>query len=208
MTAFFRDPLWQFIGVVISIVALLFAIYALRVQSTTRRISYLVTRPLPLLFPFGKFLNAGVRITVGDVEVDELFIFEVLLWNSGTNAIPSQDYESPISICFRDPPNFISCDIVDPSPPALRIQVERKDTAFQIAPALLNPKDGFTLRFLTDQESVEIPQIVGRINGVREFHEASIRDSYLHPPEIDPRVKYAFFLIAATVLWVVANFAR
>lgn len=173
MTEALRDPVWQFVGVVISLAALFVAIAAIRFQLIRKSIAYYHSFDDPAFFVLNKELRGRFKITFDGREIDALSTIDVTIFNDGNSPIFSVDFVQPITIAFPDASHVFGVLVTETSPPNLKVDLNREGTTFSVSPLLLNPGDEFTLQFLvelpSDKTYLLAPEISSRIGGVKSF---------------------------------------
>ena len=171
MTPPFRDPIWQFVGVVISLVALVVAIVAIRAQQRRKSIGYHFTSDRPILYVFDEALKDRLTLSLDGQPVQGLSTYEFAVFNDGNVPVLPGDYAEPIRLQFGPNSRILAVAVTETQPVDLGVQVEAEGDAYRILPVLLNPRDEFVVQFLVDhagREHYARPTVRGRIAGVRE----------------------------------------
>lgn len=167
-----RDPVWQFVGVVISLAALIVAVAAIRIQLIRKSLAFHHSLDNPAFFIVNRELRDRLKVTFDGREVEHLSTFDICFFNDGNAAISPADYVQPISIAFPDAGHIFGVLVTQTSPPNLNVTVRRDGSTFIIEPLLLNHGDEFTLQFLVELPSRHFllkPDIAGRIAGVKSL---------------------------------------
>lgn len=178
MDQLLRDPIWQFVGVAISLVALVVAVIAIRAQQQRRSLGYYFASDRPILYVFDDKLKDRLTLSLDGQPVRGLSTYEVAVFNDGNVPILPADYVEPLRIQFGTGFKVLAVAVSDSSPPDLGVAVEAEGGAYRASPALLNPGDHYVIQFLVDQSSRDhyaSPTVRGRIAGVKELKSRSSR---------------------------------
>ena len=195
-----RDPIWQFVGAAISLVALLVAVAAIRIQQQRKALGYHLSSDRPVLYLFDRGLKDRLVLTLDGNPVQGLSTFEVSIFNHGNVPVLPSDFFEPLSISFPPPSKVLAVAVTDSTPENLGVTTEGTEGDYRISPVLLNPGDEFVIQFLVDhaERSVtERPAVAGRVAGVKSLERRSSRPA--------PRYKmgyYRFLLARATPIFI------
>lgn len=168
MLELLRDPIWQFAGAVLALVAIAISVALYFAQRQRKDITYELLSNTPLLTVREKGLGQ-LQLTYNSVPVDNPRLAVIRLRNSGNVPIATTDYERPISFTFGEGATVLSSAITATSPDNLNVGVETKDNVVVLQPALLNPRDSLTLKLLVSGEARDL-SADGRIHGVHRIH--------------------------------------
>lgn len=152
-----NDKLWQIIGGVAAIVAILVSLltFYLGQRTSEKALSALVVSTSMLLNTDITKTAKDLRLIYGGKEVPNIAISQVRITNSGRQPIRSEDIELPISVGFYST-EIISSKVISSTPPGLPITTEINGSSVNILRTLLNPGDEFTV------EVVAVPQNLGK----------------------------------------------
>jgi len=167
-----RDPIWQFVGVAISLVALVVAVVAIRFQLLKKSVSYFHAYERPVFYLFNQELKERLRITFDDRKVERLSSFNLHIFNSGNVPVLPADFVVPISIEFPQDGHVFGVSVTDTTPQNLAVSIAGAEHQYEIAPLLLNPGDEFTVQFLVERPESAMPlkpTVNARISGVKTF---------------------------------------
>ncbi|PMM38846.1 hypothetical protein [Vibrio lentus] len=114
--------------------------------------------------------GSGISIIANGQELEQLYVTNILVENTGDIPINRHDYDSKIEILFPENPNIISTSVIDEYPDSLNVQHESTDTFIEVEGLLLNPQDAFTLQLVSHGEINELI-VKSRISGVREIED-------------------------------------
>lgn len=170
--ALFRDQLWQFIGVILTVLALGLTIR----QRQIKAISYDIITTNELLTVHEE-LEGKLQILYEGQPTKDISLVIIKLFNSGNLPIATSDYESPISFYFDDATKIISAAIIDVEPASLAVDVTTNSENIVLSPVLLNPEDSITIKLLLNDFWGRI-KTGGRIIGVKSIKKAKERSFY------------------------------
>jgi hypothetical protein len=161
-----RDPLWQFVGVVLGIGASV-AIY--RLQKLNKRLAYEIISRTTLL-TVREELENKVQVLYDGSPVQSLTVFLVRVWNAGSEPIRSSDFERPLSFSAAAPAQILTVDTAAVLPGSLTPELVFEAHSLTVAPMLLNPGDSLTLKVLVKDASASL-EPDARIVGVTRIQE-------------------------------------
>ncbi len=162
-----RDPLWQFIAVILSITAIAITIIIFYSQRQYKELSYETISSSPLLTK-SKEIEGNVQILFDDKPVNNVYLLILKLINSGNTPISSKDYETPLTFNFGENTNILSADVTKTEPDGLKINFTKIKNKFIVEPILLNTKDTITFKFLLSDFSGYIKPET-RIYGIKNI---------------------------------------
>lgn len=170
MQEIIRDPLWQFVGAILALVAIALSILLPLIQRRSKRLSYEVISKTALL-NIDKEITGRVEILLDGKPIKDVSLAVVKIINSGTVPIPANDYERPICLRFGNNARILSYEIIDRIPESLQPKIYMKDeneANVTLEPVLMNGGDSVSLKVLISEieENIEVD---GRIIGVREI---------------------------------------
>ena len=168
MLDLFRDPVWQFVGVVLAI-GVPIAIYQLQKQS--KRFAYEIIARTTLL-TVREELESKVQVLYDGSPVQSLTVFLVRVWNAGSEPIKSIDFERPLSFSAAAPAQILTVATTEVLPESLTPELVFEAHSLTVAPMLLNPGDSLTLKFLVKDASTSLKPDA-RIVGVTRFQEGN-----------------------------------
>ncbi|TDN50803.1 hypothetical protein C7389_10846 [Azoarcus indigens] len=185
-----RDPIWQFIGVLTSMLALVVAVLAIRYQQQRKALGYHLSFDSPVFYLFNKALRDRLVVTLDGNPVSGLSTREVSFFNLGNTPITPADFVEPLSVKFEDELRVLGVAVSDAHPENLGASVSNAGNTFVVSPVLLNPGDEFVLQFLVEEDREKYsdsPMVSGRIAGVQRLEARSSR------PRARYRIEYYGF---------------
>jgi len=142
-----RDPLWQFIGALIGLIAIAWPI-----------IVYLEDRPIYDLQVVILSNTSLVNVTPGfDDDIDitykgqrakNLSVVQIRLENTGNQPIRHDSYARPIKFKFAKDATIIESSVFDSFPKNIGMEVGKIGNEAVVTPTLLNPQDRVLIRFI------------------------------------------------------------
>jgi hypothetical protein len=172
-----RDPLWQFVGVLLALLSVAAAFWIYWLQRQTKELAFGLVSSRRLLSVSDE-LSSRVSILLDGKTVKDVHLVVYGLKNSGHSAICASDFERALKINFNEG-QVISAEIASQSPPNLGASLSSSDTGVELRPLLLNAGDQLLIQVLL---SAPYPRedIDTRIVGISSL--AKINSIPLLPP--------------------------
>lgn len=170
MFEIFRDPLWQSVGAILTLLAIFVSILLYRRQRKRKSLSYKIVSCAPLL-SIGEEIKNGLQILYNNKPIQQAHLVLVEIFNSGNTPVTTKDYEHPITLKFGEQAKILTTEIAETAPPNLPASIKIEDEELVLLPTLLNEGDSVTLKALI--ENFDETNIDGRIIGVREIRQVS-----------------------------------
>lgn len=165
-----RDPLWQFIGAVLAVLALILSFVIYQLQRQRKGVTYEVLSRTHLL-TVREELEGKLQVLYEGEPAKSISLLVVKLWNSGNQPILATDYDRPISFCTGKTSRILSADVTDVEPAGLIIKTTVHENLVTLDSILLNPGDALTLKLLVrDSNDVACPD--ARIVGIKAIQRA------------------------------------
>lgn len=172
MRDFLRDPVWDSLGVIISTVLAILAIYFTWLAFQRKKLSYKIISNENVLGIHPQ-LKGDIKVTFRDKPINDLFLVLLKIKNTGNIPILEGDYTETLVVKFTKNARIFAAEVTAQNPTNLGAQhnlqfnpsVSSQFITFH--PFLLNPKDSFTLRILVSDFSQ--PSVEARIVGVRKI---------------------------------------
>jgi hypothetical protein len=152
----------------IALASLVFAYIAYR-RHKRKRLAFEIIYNNPL-FSVKRVIRDRIRIYLDDVQVEDVNLVVIRIYNPGNDAITAKDFESSIGVDFGGAAMILTVEILEDSPTDLLANVSYDDSSIQIDPLLLNEKDSVNLRVLVSKPQNAIT-VRGRIAGVRKIED-------------------------------------
>lgn len=170
---FWRDPVWQSLGVIITgVLALIGIIISLR-QLQRKALVYEIISKENIVIVADNSVTNELKISYQGKPVKDLYLITVKFVNSGNIEIRPEDYVRQISLNFGENSEILGNKIIEQEPGNLDLKInhDRSQEALLVDPILLNKRDFFTIQALvTGFRSVDTN---GRIAGVKKIREVT-----------------------------------
>lgn len=174
-----RDPIWQFVGVIVAVVAI--AVTLWMALKRTHGLSY--EYRVDSLASVSQAVTDKIQILFNDSPVHDVSLVRVRVMNTGRQPIRSADFEQPLSIAFGSNSRVLRGEVESTRPPGLNVDFyPAPDSgshagAIVIQPLLLNSRDAFTLKLILTGKPI-VPVLHGRVVNISEFGSlATTRES-------------------------------
>jgi hypothetical protein len=169
-----RDPIWQFVGVAIAVVALLISIIPLILRRGRKAISYYYFSDVPLSVPKGE--ENDFKLLYKGEPIDELSNVFLRLYNSAATPILPDDFHSPISFDFGEHAKILQVTYGG-YPNTLQPVYTIQSNNLSLAPIMLNKGDGINFHLKVAGFNGRV-SASGRIAGVPKIKSEDITHSY------------------------------
>ena len=169
----FRDPVWQFFGVIVALFSLGVTIWPYFRQRHLAALQYRVVQTPLLTQPL--WSDNQIEVKSGKYQFVRPYKIDVNVSNAGHVPIRRDDFENRLSVICIPATYIVGTQIIDAQPPELveNLSMENHGDRIIISPCLLNPGDWFNLSFLVDNP--QDIRLTGRIVGVKSIERTSIR---------------------------------
>lgn len=118
MAEVLRDPVWQFVGVLLAIMAIIVSIGIYRAQRQKKRLMVDVLVSLPLL-TISEERVKDLRLTYKGQSLEKARLVLLQIKNAGDAPILASDVETPLRIAFPKGSRVLSVEIVETIPSGL-----------------------------------------------------------------------------------------
>lgn len=179
-----RDPIWQFVGVVvavafglITVVSVIITLKSYRQQQrevelerTAKELIYEIISIAPIA-TINKSVVDRVKILFDGKPVENLYLLILQIKNDGNTAIKPEDYSEPLQVIFKEN-QIISGDILETSPrnliddKALKTFLDFEINSIKLSKILLNPSESISIKVLLKNKNSNI-EIRARIADCR-----------------------------------------
>jgi uncharacterized membrane protein YeaQ/YmgE (transglycosylase-associated protein family) len=192
---FWRDGMWQSVGVITSIILGLLGLALTGLifikQTKKKSISYEVLSDSPIISVLDEFRD-NLEIKYKGNLVESLSLIVIRIFNSGNVPIEEQEYARPLLIDFSDQSEIISVNIIEETPENLGVALKHDKTSITVTPLLMNKGDSFTVQILASK--YKMLAVSGRISDVQRV------------TRIDSRSDDRGSRVASLVLAIAASF--
>jgi hypothetical protein len=147
MPEFLRDPAWQFVGALITLLALFVSILIYRAGKNRKALSYEFLSRTPLLSMEDE-IKGKLQILFEGEPVSKVYLVVLRLTNTGNTPIVSSDYERDVSFLLENSTRILTAEISETNPENLTASLEVSDNKISMKPVLLNKGDSVTIKAL------------------------------------------------------------
>jgi hypothetical protein len=173
MIRIFKDPVWQFVGVIVGIaaIAVAFWLYYKGRPVKKLRIEILSNSPIVSLTPD---IPKELQILYRGKPVQTLSLILLKLANTGTEPIRESDYSEPIRVSVSQNAEIGQVMVQETRPDGIRLAPTIiANNQVQMAKVLLNPGDQAVLKILVLNNDKTL-NVDARIAGVRDLELQSV----------------------------------
>lgn len=163
-----RDPVWQFGGALLALLAIVISIIIYFLQRQKKALSYSLVSTTHLLTDHEEF-EGKLQVLYEGQPTQNISLLILKFINSGNVPITSNDYERQVSILLGENSKILSAVVIEMEPKNLDAEAIIDDNRIKIKEILLNPKDAITLKLLVS--NFDNFSIDGRIIGVKEIDD-------------------------------------
>jgi hypothetical protein len=163
---FLRDPIWQFVGAVIGVAAIIASLFIFLRQRAIKSLGFEIVTQTELL-SIRNEIKSKVKVTYEGKAVQAVNLVTIRVANDGNTPIPASNYERPLSFSFNETTTILSADITEVSPKSLSPSLKVEGSTIVLKPTLLNPGDDIQISLLLAGHDGEI-ETDARIEGIRE----------------------------------------
>lgn len=181
-----RDPLWQFVGVILTIVVPVILYF---VQRKRKSLAYEVISETPILSITEEVAGQLEILFQGD-PVEQVHLIVYRLSNTGNVPIKSEDYERAVGFRFNDDARVLTAEITKTEPRNLNAEISVKEQSIQISPVLLNQRDSILVKALVSNYQ-KLPYVDGRIIGVKSITQRPEKGD-----PVKPQIVYSYWFLS------------
>jgi hypothetical protein len=164
-----RDPMWQFIGAVLALLAIILTLYLFWLQRQRKSLSYDVISSTSLV-SVNEAIKDSLQIFRNGKLIPGVHLLVVKLTNSGNIPIPSADYESPVILTFAGDDVVLEAEIMLTHPNNVKASLEFNESEVKLSPSLLNPGDTIEMKILLSKFSGKV-NVDARVLGIKQLQE-------------------------------------
>jgi hypothetical protein len=193
-----RDPVWQFVGVLVAVLSLAAAFWIYWLQQQTKELAFGLLSARRLLSVSDE-LSSRVTVQLDGISVGSLHLLVFGLKNSGHRAVVPADFEQHLCIQFSDG-QVVSAEIAAQIPSDLGAKLTTSDTTVELQPILLNSGDQMLLQVLLSSATPRYA-LEARVQDISSF--APINSRPRLPPFLAsglPMMMIAFIAIGVAYL--------
>jgi len=173
MSDWLRDGIWEFIGVVLSLVAIFIAVWSLLNGRKKKFLVYKIMTVKTLL------KNTGVGDLIITRRTGELVndIYQIIIkiFNAGNVPILPSDFVKPLAFHFDKSVQILTVKILRISP-SLTVSFQYAENSISFKPMLLNPQESFWIELLVSSYPEKILH-EAHIVGVKEIKKVESKNN-------------------------------
>ena len=165
-----RDPIWQFIGALLAVVAVAIAVVSIVLNLPKKQLDVVLVSTIPLVSVSGE-ASGDVEVYYRGSKATNVYLSQVRVMNSGNQPITEDDFSRPLSFSFS-PNQVVEASVIGSTPESLPITLTQSAPhEIQMNPTLLNAGDSASIRFIVlgNSSGFNEPKVAGRIVGVRRI---------------------------------------
>lgn len=178
MNDLLRDPVWQFVGAVLTVLTIVVAVIIYLLQRSKKSLAYDVISNVSLLSANEEIKNE-LQILYKGIQVKNIHLFVFKIINDGNQPIPQSDYEKPLSMVLYGGAQILSVEVVSENPSNLGAEASAEANKILIKPILMNSKDYFKIKAIINAESFSFKPDA-RIIGVKSVKEYKQSFAYIY----------------------------
>jgi hypothetical protein len=198
MIEILRDPIWQSVGIALTILFFLTK-YQIQKKRSKKVLAYDIKETTSLV-NIHQSIRAKLKILIGEHQVNTVYVTTVVFLNKGNMPITRQDFDENLSIKFTNEGRLLSYDIVDKSPPVLNLKIKVSEKCMEFEPFLLNKEDKFTVKTVIIDGKVNVTPSARIVGG--EFKScADIENASLKKITKNFQIEHVLLLAAYILLF-------
>lgn len=168
-----RDSIWQFIGVLITMLSFAFAIWIYAFRSLNKTFYHHLVNMKKIYYTDGDDIDQ-LTTTFNNKVVKNVSEVVIKIGNSGNLPIEEKDFRTDIEFFFDGGHILSKPEILDANPNELRNTVRFNQKKWSLKPILLNPGDWIEIKFFVTEMGQKI-NLTGRIRGIRNIIDRTRR---------------------------------
>lgn len=170
-----RDPVWQFVGVTLTLLTIVVPIATYYAQRPRKLLGYEIIHNGKILTITEESVGK-LQLLYNGAPVHNARLIELRISNVGNQSILPTDFFKTLSVSVNESAVILSAAVVDKQPKDLNVEATFSANVLEITPLLLNAQDSITLKLLVSGYQTG-PTLSARINGVTKITE--IRPNYI-----------------------------
>jgi hypothetical protein len=167
------SPIWTVLATVFAAVTIGVSIWLARRNRTRKDMSYEVNvTELVSVHSAASDAKGRIKIYFDDEEIEQVHLVEARIENTGNVPIKADDFDQPLMVELGENARPLTVDVADVTPADLRATASSYKTGAVLAPLLLNPGDGLTLKILA-RNLRRSPECHYRVVGISKMSDAA-----------------------------------
>lgn len=173
---FLKDPVWQFVSVVIGIIAIFVSFYISNDERPSKKLRVEILSNNPLISVDTNIANE-IEVTYKDIPVESLSLILLRFENTGNEPIGESDYSEPIRITLSENAEIGEATIQETKPVGINLSSTIiSNNQIELAKTLLNPGDQVVVKILAINND-ETLKINARIAGIQNIEVVSVLEN-------------------------------
>jgi hypothetical protein len=164
---FLRDQIWQFVGAVLGLLALLATLVIFVLQRRRKRLA-IGALSRQRLVSIDQEISSRVTVSLDGSPVSDVHLVLLGIKNVGDLPILQSDFAGPFRLLTTDGSQILSASIVKQFPLNLGTQLTHTSDIITIVPPLLNRLDWFTVQILMSGSEANVTPDL-RVVGVSQI---------------------------------------
>ena len=171
----FKDPVWQFVGVAVAVIALIFSVIIYLIDRPVKRLQVQILSNSPLI-SVNTDISSQIQILYKDKPVQTLSLILLRFENIGNEPIRETDYSGPIRILLSSKSEVGEVTIQETKPAGIDLNPRVTATnQIELTKALLNPGDQVVVKILALNNDGTL-DVEARIAGISNIEILSALD--------------------------------
>lgn len=171
MSEILRDPMWQFVGVLVTIIIGVISLIIVSAERRKKVLSYEIISSTSLI-SVRQEIRDKLKIVYQGKIISQLYLNLIKIINSGNLPITASDFAVPVTFVFKNGTEIITAEVSGKKPAGLEATVAYTDTQVVLKPTLLNSGDSVEIKVLSTGQG-DVTSVNGRIIGVKEIKKVS-----------------------------------
>jgi hypothetical protein len=164
-----RDPLWQFVGVVVALGAIAISIILYMKSRSRKSLAYSIVS-ITRLLSVKTEIKKDLQMFYKGKPIEQVHLVLVKIVNNGNLPVTANDFERPFSLQFKKNTQILNAEVANANPSSLQPSIKVEEQKIIVDPILLNSSDSVTLKLLVSKLTCDF-DVDARVVGVREIRE-------------------------------------
>jgi hypothetical protein len=147
-----RDPVWQFVGALLALLAIAITIWIFRLQKSRRELAFGMLSNRTVI-AIDSTMSERIQITLDGQPVENVHLVVFALKNTGNTPFKEDDFSRPPRIDFGRDSKILDAKITKQFPENLNASTEYDDKSILIKPLLMNSGEFFVVQALVSGSS-------------------------------------------------------
>lgn len=193
-----KDPVWQFISVIVAVVALIATVIIYIIDRPVKRLQLRILSNSPLI-SVNTDISSQIQILYKDKPVQTLSLILLRFENVGNEPIRETDYSEPIRILLSSKSEVGEVTIQETKPAGIELNPRIIATnQVEITKALLNPGDQVVVKILALNNDGTL-DVEARIAGISNLEILSALEGGSRSDDLDPN-KLRVFIFTLVII--------